>query len=255
MRINQSFFSLGVFQQDASELTSQRDRPQDVHREIDITNYGASGAYKVTPKVFIGASLSVYAFRIDTLVRRFGLDGGFTEAPNLNDESARASQTGTELSVVPTLGVLLGQDNLRAGIVYRRGPSFTYTTQDGNAPLRQPTFRVPDTLAFGVSHMAELLTSSQQPRVVNAELTLAAGITRVTYSRLRQDFVVDQALATGREASFSVDDGTEIHVGLQYTRPRWRGHPSFRAGAWSRSAAWRHLPACAGSDELDRSPL
>ena len=44
--------------------------------------------------------------------------------------------------------------------------------------------------------------------------------------------MTDQALSSGHVSSFSIDNGTEIHGGVQYAVPQWRGLPRFRAGAW-----------------------
>jgi hypothetical protein len=63
-------------------------------------------------------------------------------------------------------------------------------------------------------------------------LTVATEVTRVTYGRLREDFVIDQAQFTGREDSFQIESGTEVHVGVQYWPTLERGAPQIRAGAW-----------------------
>jgi hypothetical protein len=49
---------------------------------------------------------------------------------------------------------------------------------------------------------------------------------------LREDFVTDQALGSGFPDLFDLDDGTEIHGGVQYAVPRWPGVPRFRGGVW-----------------------
>src|SRR5262249_51238798 len=105
-------------------------------------------------------------------------------------------------------------------VVYRHGASFDMTTQGTMIGTRMGKFRVPDTLAFGASAR------------IKPPLTVAVEITRVWYSRLREDFVTDQALASGHPESFTIDDGTDIQGGVQYVVPRWAGPPRFRAGAW-----------------------
>jgi long-subunit fatty acid transport protein len=81
-------------------------------------------------------------------------------------------------------------------------------------------FRVPHTLAVGASFRPQ------------TPLTVAVEVTRIWYSRLREDFVTAQAAGSGHPDSFSIDDGTEVHGGVQYVVPRWRGIPRFRAGVW-----------------------
>jgi len=171
----------------------------------------------------VGASLTAYTFDMSSVFRRFDTDGFFGE-PKLNVELGRATQSGDAISWAPTLGVLAGRDQRRFGIVYRRGASFDMTThftaRDGTPQMRAGMFRVPDTLAFGASF---------RPMT---PLTLAIEVTQIWYSRLREDFVTDQALSSGHVSSFNIDNGTEIHGGVQYAVPRWRGLPRFRAGAW-----------------------
>src|SRR5258707_124108 len=60
---------------------------------------------------------------------------------------------------------------------------------------------------------------------------IAAEVTRITYSRLKDDFVESQAQGEG--ASFHVDDGTELHASVQYPWRRQRGVPiRLRVGTW-----------------------
>ncbi len=48
-RVDQAFSSNGVFQKEPSQLGSQRDLPQDGHRQVDITGYGISGSVQGRP--------------------------------------------------------------------------------------------------------------------------------------------------------------------------------------------------------------
>lgn len=224
VRVDQTFLSNGVFQKDPSSLNSQRDSPQEGVRQVSVTGYGVSGSYKVGPALAIGAGVTAYAFNMSSVFRRFDT-AGFFGAPNLNTVIGFASQSGDTVSWAPTLGLLAGRDQRRFGIVYRRGASFEMATQTpvpGGTILQTRTgvFRVPDTLAFGASFRPIPL------------LTMAVEVTHVWYSRLREDFVTDQALSSGHVSGFSIDNGTELHGGIQYAVPRWRGLPRFRAGAW-----------------------
>jgi hypothetical protein len=227
VRLDQAFLSNGVFQKDPSSIGSLRDAPQEVIRQVSITGYGVAGSYQVSQTVAVGASLTAYTFDMSSRARKFGTVG-FFGAPNLNEEVARGTQTGDTVSWAPTLGFMAGRGPRRFGVVYRRGASFDMTTEipttdSGRNETIQPrvgAFRVPHTLAFGAS------VRIQPP------LTLALEVTRIWYSRLREDFVTEQARASLRVSSFNIDDGTEIHGGVQYTVPHWRGLPRFRAGAW-----------------------
>jgi long-chain fatty acid transport protein len=230
IRIDDSFSTNGVFQQDPSEFTSRREFPQVGIRRVSITNYAASGAYVINPRISVGGTISLYRFKIDSLFRRFHTEG-FLGPPVLSEEAGRSSQAGTDASIVPTAGVQVcikpcedrRARNVRVGAVYRRGPTFQYTTVDG-PNRRTPRFRVPDVFAAGA--MLEI------PRDTS-RLQFSAEVTRVAYSRLRDDWVTDQAVATGRADNFLIDDGTEVHVGVQYSAVSWRWVPKLRAGIWT----------------------
>lgn len=220
VRVDQRFFSNGVFYQAPEEFTSRRDSPQDGLRTVSVTGYGATLAYRVGREIAVGAGLTVYSFGLDSQFRRFDTVG-FLGVPNLNVEIGRSTQVGEDHAIAPTVGALFGlSTRTRVGVMYRQGPSFVFRTRDGNDPEREGRFRVPHTLAVG---------ASVRPVIA---LTLAAEITRVQYSRLSRDFVSDQARAVNREADFAIHNGTEIHVGGQYLATTSYGAPKFRGGVW-----------------------
>ncbi|MGE0461106.1 MAG: OmpP1/FadL family transporter [Vicinamibacterales bacterium] len=220
LRVDQSFLSTGVFQQLPGDLGSQRDFPQEGLRNVSITTYGGMVGWVPRRNVAIGGGVSVYRFSIDSVFRRFDTRG-FLGPPNPSVELGRSSQVGEDYGVAPTLGLLLGTaSRVRVGVVFRRGASFEFQTVDGTDPERDVTFRVPDTLAAGVSF---------RPR---PEWLLAGEVTYVRHSRLVQDFVVDQARGVGLTRSFAIDNGTEVHLGAQYVALTKRWAPKFRLGAW-----------------------
>lgn len=240
-RVNQTFFSEGVFQKDPIEFTSRRDSPQEGVRAVSITGYGGSAAYKLTRNVGIGGALAVYSFSLDSVFRRFDVNG-FLGAPNRNVEFGRSTQQGSGVGVAPTIGLTVDRGPSRLGVVYRRGASFDFTTADGVDPPHASVFRTPHTLAVGVSVRA------------NPRLIVSGEATRVMYSRLVDSFVTDQARATGRQASFGIDDGTELHASVQYALRRQRGAPlRLRAGTWYDPDHSVHFaPLAAATTVVDR---
>ncbi len=219
VRVNQEFLSEGVFQQAPEGFTSRRDTPQLGERKVDVTAYGVSGSYKPHADLAFGASLTFYSFHLDSTFRRFGTVG-FLGPPDLSKEDGKSTQKGEDIGIAPTLGLLWTKQRARVGLVYRRGASLDFATQSGTNPASQSVFRVPNTLALGLAFRL-------RPTVM-----LATEITRVTYSRIREDFVTDQARPSQREADFALDDGTEVHLGVQYLKPEMRFAPRFRAGLW-----------------------
>ena len=218
-RVDQTYLSNGVFQVDPVTHVSFRERPQEGVREVSITGYGIAGAYKIGPLFSIGGAMTAYTFDMNSVFRRFSTDG-FFGPPLLNQELSRATQTGDDVSWAPTVGVTIGRASTRFGVVYRRGASFDFTTVEANNPVRTSVFRVPDTLAFG---------GSFRPK---PPLLAAFEVTYIRYSRLREDFVTDQALSVGFPDNFTIDDGVEVHGGIQYAVTRWPLIPRFRGGVW-----------------------
>ena len=130
----------GVFQKEPSQLGSQRDLPQDGHRQVDITGYGISGSDKVGPILAIGVSLTAYTFDMTSVFHRFNTVGFFGPA-NLDSVAGTATQNGDGTRWAPTLGLMAGRDARRFGVVYRRGATFDITTRDGNTPEQAGVFR------------------------------------------------------------------------------------------------------------------
>jgi long-chain fatty acid transport protein len=228
-RVDQQYLSQGVFQKDPAEITSRRDFPQLGIREFALTSYAAAGAVEVTPRLAVGATLNIYTFDLLSDFRRFDHDG-FFGPPILTTEFGRSTQAGDGISVVPTVGVRgclkrcddRATTSLRGGIVYRRGPSFEFDTQDG-PNQRINMFRVPHVLAFGAA-----LEVPQPGR----RLLFMAEVTRIMNSRLVDDFIVDQALASGVQSNLFIDDGTEFHFGFQYLDESSSWLPRYRGGVW-----------------------
>lgn len=217
-RINQSFAYDGVFQQDPGEFTSRRDDPQNLDRQIDITGYGAAAGYKLTPSVAIGAGVTAYRFTIDSSVDRF-LSDGFFGPVNRTALTGHTTQQGNDLSFAPTIGAVIDRRALRIGVVYRGGPTFKYDTIGDGVQDLGTRFRVPNTLAVGASFRTP------------GGLLISGEVARITYSRLENDFIVSQS--RGEPGSFHVDDGTELHAGVQYPWRRSSGPPiRLRAGTW-----------------------
>ena len=227
-RVDQSSLTDGVFQKDPAEFTSRREFPQQGHRQIAITQYGAAAAYEINPRLAVGGTLGVYTFDLLSEFRRFDTVG-FLGPPILNAVRSTATQRGNDVALAPTLGLRMCMRlcaerqyaSVRFGAVYRRGPTFDFETQEGTA--RRNKFRVPDTLAAGIA--------IEIPRP-GRRLLFSGEVKRLTYSRLLEDFINDQAVETAVQDKVTIKDGTEFHAGVQYTleTPAWL--PRFRAGIW-----------------------
>lgn len=229
-RVDQHYFSEGVFQQDPAELTARRDVPQDGMRSISITGYGVAAAWEIDRRLAVGAAANLYAFDMTSVFRRFDVDGFFGRADR-DVELGRATQTGTDVAFAPTAGVRAcfkpcddrAGTSARVGLVYRHGPSFDYETRDGD-DVRSNAFRLPHVVAGGMA--------VEIPRP-GRRLLLTGEVKWVGYSRLFDDFIEDQARATNVQDMLRIDNGVEVHAGLQYTIETMAWLPQVRAGVWS----------------------
>lgn len=232
-RVDQVFQSQGVFQQDPRELTSRREPPQEGTRTLAITSYSGAAAIELNSRMAVGATINLYTFELVSQFRRFDIDG-FFGPPILTTEIARATQGGDGTSVAPSVGFRgclkrcddRGTTSLRGGVVYRHGPTFDIETQ-ATTSSRQGQFRVPHVLAMGAA--------LEMPDESGRRMMLMLDVVRIGYSRTLEDFVLDQARSSGVENNVSIEDGTEIHVGFQYSPSpeRWRWLPRYRVGVWS----------------------
>jgi long-chain fatty acid transport protein len=228
VNISGEFESQGVFQQfffQGIPLTG-RELPQTGRRSLRIRNYGGSVAYQFQRGVSIGVNLSAYDSKLESEFRRFDTVGGNNEAPaNFASEAGRATQNGDGISLGGSVGVLWAiNPKVRLGAVYRSGPVFDFEVTQRSGPGSPETrsdgeFRVPNTFSAGL--------------VVRPTdtLTLTTEYTRVSYSRLEEDFVVAQG-TQGRGDQFFVEDGNEFHAGVEYVLANVPKTPALRVGAW-----------------------
>jgi hypothetical protein len=229
-RIDQRSFAEGVFQKDPSEFTSRRDFPQAGLRQISVTSYGAAGAVEINPRLAVGGTLSVYTLDLNSDYRRYDVDG-FFGPPVLTTELGRSTQTSNDVTVTPSVGARVcwkpcaerDKTSVRFGAVYRHGPTFQFDTQDGpNA--RTSKFRIPHTFAAGAG--VEVPGEGRR-------LLVSVEVTWLDYSRLRNDFLTDQAVGQAFQDNVEIHDGTEFHAGVQYTLENFAWLPRLRAGIWT----------------------
>src|SRR5436190_1417659 len=132
--------SNGVFQQDLVDPTPQRQSPYTAGRAVKITGYGASGAYKLSQHVSVGAALALYTFALESDVD-YQPTTDLYGSPNYDVESIGVMrQHGKDGAVAPTFGLIADYARARIGVVYRQGSSFDFTTQDSENPPRPGRF-------------------------------------------------------------------------------------------------------------------
>jgi hypothetical protein len=100
-------------------------------------------------------------------------------------------------------------------------------------------FKVPDVWGAGIEWR------------LSESLRVVGDYDRVQYSQLKEDFINIQSISSGRESQLRIDNGNEIHAGLEYL---FLGAPkplAVRGGGWfDPDHAVRYVPTSQG-DQLD----
>jgi len=220
--------------------------PINADAHLKIVNYGFSAAFKAADNISLGAGLSYYNFDINTVITRSSFAGFDTIFPGIPTGTplSRQSQFGSDNDASINLGArFVLNSELSVGMTYRRGPEFSYratsipvnniasngngtfvavpvTSPVANPDLKDVRFKVPDQFGAGFSwHPTDSL-------VVNFDLDY------IQYSQLThgiQSLFGSDAAITSR---LTIPNGTEIHIGGEYTFTQMSHPLSLRAGAW-----------------------
>lgn len=198
--------------------------------DLKIVSLGAAAAFKVSDRVSLGFGLSRYDFRFDTATVR--VDDVDQANPTI---ASRQFQTGDDSGYGFNLGARFRlSDALSLGATYRKAPRFDYSAVnalyadiDGNplanpqiiASLNNVRFDIPDIFGIGLSWRPT------DALVVNFDLD------RVMYSQLTDgvNTLFDIQDAANR---LYLEDGTEVHLGAEYTFAGMSAPFSLRGGIW-----------------------
>ena len=227
LNLNEQFQTRGVFQQTTFQgfPVDGREAPQEGSRDIRIRNYGASFAYEFPRGLAVGVGISAYSMRLDSLFRQFETTG-FFGPPNFARETARATQDVDDIGFGGSVGLLWTiNPKVRAGAVFATGPDFDFDITQRASPtspdeLSSGTFRVPNRFSLG------LVVRPTDAVAITTEYT------RVQYASLVDDFVTSQARANGRQDQFFIENGNELHAGVEYVFVTVPKTPAIRFGAW-----------------------
>jgi len=237
-----------------------RTRPAIMEMDLQIDSYGLAGAYElIDDTLSLGVVVAINDFTIDASTERFSSKGGrLFEPPDYSPENLRVIQVqqGSDVALSFSAGYLWRlTDNLSMGGVVRLGPEFDYEARRVLGPqsdaddtfLVQPAkFHVPDLFGFGFAYRVPNTCSSwegqeeEKARETRKEpcLRVAVEWDRVGYSKMTNEITspfdtsgpMTLDSLTGRTAFVEVEDGSEYHIGAEYTFKRtWT---SLRAGAW-----------------------
>jgi long-chain fatty acid transport protein len=222
MEYHTRFSSFGVLK-DEEEFFG----PLDFSTDLEIANYGLSGAVRLNDRLSLGAGVSYYDFRLHS--RQFIRKPTFTQ---------EAGKEGDDSAVDFNVGILWQIDPAwTAGASYRRGPKFEMN--ECFPSVRTPCFdgvhegilgggsdvisdfRVPDQLAVGIAF---------QP---TDRLTFLLEADRIEYSALLEGNRLGGFSVDGKSYSFQLEDATEIRLGMEILIPRPRGESvAVMLGSW-----------------------
>ena len=189
---------------------------------LHIVDYGLAVALKANDMVSVGVDFSYYDFSLTSLRSEYQVNNGTTKLINV------AGDDGSDHALAATVGLRLRfNDQWSAGFAYRSSPKFSYTEDiidlSGPSPQVAATnaqFKVPDVISAGVSyHPTDVL-------VVNFD------VDRVFYSQLTGKLNSIFAIPNSTLDRLNVPNGTEAHVGAEYTFASLANPLSLRAGAW-----------------------
>jgi long-chain fatty acid transport protein len=216
--------------------------PIQASTDLKIVNYGFSAAWKESDMVSLGAGLSYYDFNINTAITRLTFPDTFPGVATGTPLNQQA-QFGSDNDVGVNLGArFVFNEHWSAGLVYRRGPSFSYEatsatlaniTNNGDGTftstptspqiatdLKNVRFKVPDEYGAGLSWHP------------NDSWAINFDADYVEYSQLTRGIQSLFGNSAATVANLSISNGTELHLGGEYTFTQM-SHPfSLRAGVW-----------------------
>jgi len=199
--------------------------------DMKITNFGGSAAFKINPKLSVGAGVSLVRYEGTSVMDRYQV-GNFFESPNYaaNNVLVNLKSTGDATDTAINAGFLLkATDRVSIGGVYRKGSSFdlaaTAELGPGHPAFPLPVlsfpaeFHVPDVVGFGVA---------VRPIV---PLTISVDWNFVRYSQLTDGFR-DLLNRPQYQNDFIADDGNELRLGAQYVFSTLKYPIAVRGGTW-----------------------
>ena len=194
--------------------------------ELEIVNYGVSGAYQMSEKLSIGGGLSLYDGTFANRGEFFALvDANHPQGcfgPSIAAPEARI-QTSTVTIDDTAWGFNAGalfelSRHWKLGGVYRRGPNFRLTEESRSGPIldlpedtilasETGKFRTPDVFGIGIAFKSE-----------NGAVTVSFEWDRVIYFNVPD--------------SVELNDGNELHLGGEYAFIEWVPAVALRFGLW-----------------------
>jgi long-chain fatty acid transport protein len=243
---------------------------------VDVTNWNATLAWRPVSWIAFGGTATLAQFRIDSTVQNSisdpgglflchdatGTGGGPIDCDLDNNGTNDPANTipalqhpqnwyGTSIDdsntdVTYSLGILVTPwEKFSGGLVFRKGPSFQFEQKrtDGlSSAVASATFAKPDAVFTHTMDLPNTYGVGLKWRP-NENLTVAADVVRIKYSRLLDNLLTEQNVLTGVinpattggsfATDFTIDDATEYHVGAEYFFTKGKWPISVRAGVFN----------------------
>jgi long-subunit fatty acid transport protein len=208
--------------------------------EIGITSSGVGGAFEISDRFKVGASLQMFGFNIQRVQFNYSPRANLFAPANRTPENLETAsfRMGTDRKLGFNAGALWEATNtLIVGGTFRQGRTFHYSAYNISGPANPPggtlftntteaPFRLPDTWAVGIAYKP------------NNSWRIGFEYDLVLYGQLKDAFVNISMPPEWPESivlqeSLKVDDANQFRVGGEYSRPLRGGLLSLRAGTWT----------------------
>ncbi|MEA2343585.1 MAG: long-chain fatty acid transport protein [Thermoanaerobaculia bacterium] len=183
----------------------RRFNPSTSNLELHIVSYGASFAANLGERVSLGVTIARQQLTLDSRTILYDRPVEIKAPADYQNVTGSQVQHGRSDDMSFVAGMLWKvNSHMTCGAAYQQGSDFGVTVQksdanDGSIQTFDSQFHVPSVFRAGVSYSF--------PTAIKA----TAEVDRIRYSRLTQHFV----LLFREEPHYRVDDGTEIHLGVQ----------------------------------------
>lgn len=207
-------------------------------QSVKIVDYAFSAAFRLGDAVSLGAGVSYYQFDIDSFVGRYSDQFFVNPGVLLNEQT----QSGSDSDFGVNLGARFAfNEQWSLGLAYRQGPKFQY---HANATIVGDSQETPDgTMAVAIAPI--LLEQFDKvrfkvPDVYSVGLAwrptdawrIDFDIDRVMYSQVTDNITSLFGFQPATLSRLAIPNGTEYHLGAEYTFAQMANPVSIRAGFW-----------------------